>query len=1480
MCAYHCVLTYYPGVRDAVRMRLRTRKGPGGEKILVYDDHDLQAIHRELDTRLADSSKGADFGPRPLLKDPSIQNARDESDDEYEEMLQAAKEGAEPDGVDPLEKQAEKLLPAEGEEEQALDEDAEADDKADDEDEESEGGADDYEQNKPPAAPRQAKLKKYKTPLEERVEFILVLWCILKSYGAKLRILIYEVAGGVPLFYHSMKISLQFMQVATHQFHFYEYPAELSDIAKAFNRPVDADVVSLLNSSDNDDQDFAQLFGSTFEECLARGITSMCFRFGQWQRLLMYGSGSTLELTLDQLREKAEKLGKVPKELEFILAHSEELLGESRSGPLNMIFSGYNSDLQSDDNIQMRRHGYGEWTKSATSYGPQRVITPATFELQTAQQVATAIESGSAMGVLAKESTCGLARTFLVKEIERHLTAGDTAAAMDEIRAWLDSLIVSTRDVEARGGTMTRRARQASNVGQMADWFPWHQAETQVPLWIPHLCPPGGIAKLPGVKDSFSIIERDCFGKRRAEEITTWQYHERVRELFPGLMDLHFEDNTLGLIDFDALEVWLGEQTPEQRRDPALYERCRRFMKTMKRPDEAYKYGKQVRKMFQTDSSQHRMTPDELDDLQRTTDNPDDYRRICPTELIVREHFTHFCSDSALRSEKIENGRYHCLFLKGVLNARKSLRRPTVLEIHTAENVVYVQIFGSVPEMNYLVESHLCRDSELNTAADELNAELQQMHEAYNGIPSEELAEMRNPTIVEKLLDDRKSSDVELASGKRWTELEQKRKLTTFQRAKESHNGKEDFSYLDLENHNRMDQDYGYWPDAPSWAMPLPTDRKSRRSSLKFLYIHSDGILHCNSMRGVKKILVCSGAYYVYRPEKNDVRIRIPGDSVRETPLAAALSHGLGTAKGFLLAKEFSMDGDMHKIIKKVLDESPGTMEGLLGYPHLPVFADPKQCPWLQKLDKEQANVRELDFFMNTQVKSTGPQAASSSSTSLLCSDLDGEDVLGVKSDDVQLIPGQENTHDSSLYYLGGGNPSFTYNVKMYQEDDEHGPSEDDVEFIRTYANSTTFRNDDGFWFNPSRKKNMKLTRKFHKKKKNNPVVLPLNLDKVRLTPQQRVNEGLQYKEGQSPVWPLATYFGKIPVENYNYREYVGLLFQLLYGEDLAGAFLNELNFFDDINPETGLHNAKSGKVNQIRLAASRLIVELREVEIEAVQQIRDRSKGIVAASAKPKGSKKGNAASSAGGGGAARLGPSWKQVNQARARAQADIGGEAGDLLNEVKKDEVDDKSDEDDEWDKHDLFTTETMSHDIDDTEQGVERRYQTLVDYYLNTAEGMAAKKESAICFPVGDDLIKLQASDGVRNFNISCKKCGALLGRGQKHYITKNGAKMYYWPQHPNAPRRERANGPKSHEVRNLAERRCYCGWFKGGKLWKDRDCTIPCKGPDTWMCTIRMVKARLRKDEDALCSCEGVLRAPTELKMLPQKYTFNLKQEEN
>ncbi|CAD7948766.1 unnamed protein product [Amoebophrya sp. A25] len=744
---------------------------------------------------------------------------------------------------------------------------------------------------------------------------MVVLWKILDSVEDELRILIFDRVTRCQMWYHTIAIAQTHTNLLTRKWFYNERQQLLAELGSVMNSPPGLTFLNAMWSNDRA-QFTANLQGRHFEKVVGTSIRTTSGRFGLLSRVFMYGHYDRSDRSLQDIIDASENTEFGPT-IKWILDHRDDFMtdtgwdnleGERKleysHDLMSVPASGQNADRTKPSLLQ---RGY-------TTLLPRKLLSPMEFEKRLADNILAITGCHSVQAWAIKKRLMGCAEATLIKRFHNFVRGDQASEATAYVSEWLDARPMSTRDIEARGGALSKSARKANYSGSVVENLPTYIAERLVPAWVPWLQPQfpegkgeGKKPRVMGVADSFSPLD--------GRQPTTLYNIDTTEDLKVHLwgQDPTFEEQTLGLISMSDLQKWEREFDYAEGGDP--FDACRDHLNTMP-PLEEKEVRAEMKTLLEVDETDVKLTEEQKKSFNNFHYDVTQLPRMLTAEFAVVEHLD-FITDRTVTGQKAwQRGRLHAVFIYGVWINNQRRFRPTLLNVSdgTRDLVAMVYDVDIAMVTVYLLILNRAEFRDLNLSDLDMPDSLDMS--AKNVLPAQPAGAASSTCGVERLL-----PPETLRSPLGSPQLGGARKKSS-----PKAQGRD------------MVEAYEFPNKPANYMFPFPTSMVAEESKLLTLLMKPTSIRNA-SCDDYRSLYVVENAKY----EVDDLgrqRIVLGKDVKLMTPLVAADENGFFLRDSFSKGYQSSRKADVSEVVHFLVREQPLRLELLRGNDWAPVYID------------------------------------------------------------------------------------------------------------------------------------------------------------------------------------------------------------------------------------------------------------------------------------------------------------------------------------------------------------------------------------------------------------------------------------------------------------------------------------------------------------------------------------------------------------
>ncbi|CAD7951862.1 unnamed protein product [Amoebophrya sp. A25] len=776
-------------------------------------------------------------------------------------------------------------------------------------------------------------------PTEREVDksLLAILWNVMNDPEDMLHILLYRRLCGPQLYYHSLGIMLSHNHLYARKFLYTQCADLLAENAALLNSQQSAELKLWVEKNGRDEY-VCKRQGDFFLEVLRSTMRTAQVRMALQQRIWMYSYMGGDDLTLDEVKSQNQDrdLGK-----HFMYIYDNRKKWQEKSGfdESGLRTCDYNCDLLTTERDPMTNREVGGRIvlTSYTSWRPRRVQTPASFEKRLAHVMKDLQTWDTEQAEAVRRVMMNQHKYYCVKEFQSLLDDGGYVEAVDFATKWNSCRTLGTRDIEAGGGKQSRACRKANQSGSVVGTIPYYLYEATVPVWIPWLKPvnpfprPGQKQRQVGFKENFSALD----GRGRPEDFACDSKAE-LQTLCFG--DGAFESNTIGLCSFADFQQWYKEYTDcPTKREGSAVQQCREYLSEM--PSVGQKeITAEMGSVLKVNPTDHGLSDAQLEGMAGFKMDPQGLPDVFDAEMFLYECEDHISSDTVHSQKVWRRGRLQALYLLGILQKKRLRKEPLVLKCKQSytpranNNMLVYDVLVDIcmvkcielnPDdkgdptdfkRNSAGGKDAEKDATKNPASEEHAAESKQ------AVPEKPEAGPNQPA-KERLLppDDFEEQEVDADSRRRLQAID---------------GSNADLNPLSKERYlNDLDAGKTVLFKLPekreNWMFPIPTSMIAQKSYVKGLVLQpfsiAEGGGHC-----CQQMHIVDDAYWA-RDEQWRQRIAIPGKSRIMQPLAAAEEYGFFVDDNFAKGFKGGRKANIMQTVKLLAHDEPRRLELIRG---------------------------------------------------------------------------------------------------------------------------------------------------------------------------------------------------------------------------------------------------------------------------------------------------------------------------------------------------------------------------------------------------------------------------------------------------------------------------------------------------------------------------------------------------------------------
>eukprot|EP00392_Amoebophrya_sp_AT5.2_P016964 g17274.t1 len=746
--------------------------------------------------------------------------------------------------------------------------------------------------------------------------FWCIFWVLLSDAHARVRILTFEAAGRACLYYHSISIAACWTYLNAHGVFWSQQPAMLADTAKIFNGELSGDFDEVLDEVDH--HLISAQYGEAFEEVIGRSISTHLSRMGRWTRILMYGMDPKLSLTLEDLKKAAPRVtSSLQAALDPILKNPENYVECTEGVAVGLQPPRfYNYDLTS------KHPDLEDKTKTLrlprfTDFGTASLMDPVDFELKLAERIERVKKAKSDMARAVVPLLMRSEQYWHVTEFISLLRGGKTEEAKTHVRDLQAANPITTRDIEQRGGQLSKTSQHANHSGSLCGNVPWSQIERLVPMYVPALQPfdeEEGQEATTGIKDSYSVLDnRQLLGEDPAVD-----FQEAHRSCFP---EDSFEDATPGLVDIDEFRHWIENHTGANDHDnfEQKLQEARQYFTGVNQPQKK-KIRDMVQRILHVDKDVHDLTDDEVRAIISFKFDIAALQYVAMTEMLIFEQWPAFELRDGFAKDRWDRARLQALYLGGIYQRYKEAKKPLILLVQgpLQEVPLFLKVNTAVLPLRMIlsvvgdvVQSMVSMDGTTNGDAVNVQQDEDDLDEddPPEDQPGGEAASSS-------------STDVFMADAMMETTAERR---TRFSREVFRKNAG---SRVPVVPNVRI----AYPETAASYALPLPTSEAAKDTKLRGVVLNSPALPRCQVVSGgsiytVSVLTTCR----LMLQEDRKIKIEASTTSGVRSPLAAAVMLGMLNAEDeWIDGHKSSVKGMLRETVEFLIQDEPKRLRSLI----------------------------------------------------------------------------------------------------------------------------------------------------------------------------------------------------------------------------------------------------------------------------------------------------------------------------------------------------------------------------------------------------------------------------------------------------------------------------------------------------------------------------------------------------------------------
>eukprot|EP00392_Amoebophrya_sp_AT5.2_P018954 g19621.t1 len=1234
--------------------------------------------------------------------------------------------------------------------------------------------------------------------------FFVVAHEIFSNPHARCRVLVFNRAQAAPYYFHNVQVAACWKWLNAHGIFWTMHPVMLSETAKWFNKELDARFDPVLRDVDN---------------VMRRLLRTASVRVAQWSRVLIYGIEDCGDITLKDLENQVEKMedSSLAKSIRPVLANPSKYI-DSSSGlavglrPPEM----YNYKLDSEQAVE-DEDGVRFEIPLFTSHGHTWMIQPHMYELVMHSRVKRILRSSTpqaktlAAFFMQTDNCCHVVQMVRLIAENKLYQAHEYMSKLQAVNP------ISTRDIEQRGGQLSKSATEANQAGSIVGDTPSYLIERLAAAFFPWLqpCNVDSMDTHPykkGIRDSFSLLDgKQLIGEDGGD----------LRDVFPKVVEAFFpqgtkfENATPGLVDFELIEDWVANHVDPSKNDFAgNLEKLKEYFAKIPRPSNA-KIHEKIRKIVFCNEEDHRLENDRVEGLMKWKNKFYSFPLIFFAEMLAFEREFFFTSESHILRERWARGRLNLLHLAGVGQRYRKMRRPFIVGHRSPCGqmqvyIVYMEIIPlriiccyrlkevTSPEMDLDEASKRERlyyphfDSDDEESADVVQADAGMDVTMDMPIDAEPPAEneTRN-SDVRRLLRKRRNIDDMPTTGLHVYEM----------------------------------------PDTPnSWAFPLPTQKTASESHLKGLFLTPVTLDNCTMIETGSHVAleVFTMARYRIHPNRKCV-IEVNTRYGRRTPLQAAAMEGMLMSEGSWIHRGMqSTKGMLLETVTRLAQDEPARLKQLDDFEFTfntdcdidtSTYAggmryDPGAGRWYRHdptsegddgVEYDLWGDKIVDYFAWRRGERQ-PQPGAAGGSSLGTSSAAGPSSAASKAASPTAAPAF-NPMEPTGTGLPAGKKILIHSKTTMCEGRMKAHSVEN-------ATGTGFVDD-----------------------ANKVEWRPKILDEYETYHRMSLNMA-RLKE-----FPAETLSAMIPV--------------LLLGVKNAETYLINCGWYTQRFPDTAPKNLRGKITVDLRKHCVDVMEKLKDAEVRAQQAEKRKVFVAPAPKAKPP----------------AADGTNKKLPTKAQVKAADNKLAKAlGEVVEEDDNDDNAiclDSSQEDGGADA--VEVQEDFVVQADDETFGdlvapapLVAEQQSEVEELKNSERGRKQiEKAKFVLHDMQEDLAAMHVADKGRIYNLKCRLCKQQLTFNcVRVWCHTSGPRLEFWG--PNAKRgtasKFRGLGPACHIVLRKEKTQCLCGYWKDGLLYKDETHTTRSPVNHMWRCAEWFAIIRARKEFNCCCPCDKLDQA--------------------
>eukprot|EP00392_Amoebophrya_sp_AT5.2_P009655 g9683.t1 len=1313
---------------------------------------------------------------------------------------------------------------------------------------------------KRPAAPKDATQEKALLPL---------VYILLSDLHSRLRITVFAHSQKAPCLHHNISIAATHNYIQARGLYWAQGPSMLADLGRDFNGELGASFDPVLTGGVAKGL-VAQLYGECFGEMMSRGIRTIFTRQARWMRILIYGIKGSGDLTVEDLKN-VDYTGSasLKSTIGSLLADPEIAEFFEASRPLCSV-DVFNTDLFSDPTKAEDAQGDSEShllprdpapvlevrVPNFTNPNHQRLQKPADYERFFAKRLEDIARLDT---VMAKELVTMLMNSnnyWHVKKFNEAVVARNLQKAENLVVAIQKANPVTTRDIEARGGSLSKAACDACNSGAVVGNIPWHIFERLVPMWIPFLRPTDkdGTQSKKGVLDSWSVIDDKIV---MPEDRTI----DDVRaDMFPEGEE--FEDNAPGLVDLELMMPVVDELCKDSA-EGTYWEKLATLtdkMKNTPRPGKK-QVADFVRKLTFLNREDHGLTREQVQRMLKFVFNHLDLPKIVCAEMIMMEQYLYVANKSVTAADRWDRGRCWLWLLAGIRQRYRARRKPLCFVIKSGATGKYFSCTDTVVQARSAVMTEL----EAQVARVQIGRDQPVMTDFdSDGEPEDEVVIDQDRMAKESAMEH---------GGAFWTEGKRKSKNADSTRL---------FCQLaekDKWDRNAVQDDTQVWlsyPEKPeNYTIPFPITARAAESKLRAFMLTPDKVDsdRAGTTSWTYDCLIATSAQYAFRDEDRTVRIHVHQKNWNRTILATALKEGLLWCGDKWVEGEgkFSMIGLLKDLVVFIMRDDPARIRCLMDGEFIyysehdnracamaarrgetladqPQPAPPQQATRRKRRLRLDAALDDLEFGGND-AEAWEPDAAG------LEADLN-DDPMDVDGDNASSAvlnnAGNAGKQTAGTGLLGGSSSSLMLNGSSAVGG---GAS----------SSSSSY----------NRVSNLPRAAEVRHRKLDSLQVLEQTHAALRAGTSQ---QGVGLFGGSSTDPELEQYermaAKATKLQLTTTQEWGEVLAVLLMGQRDAEDWFNMSRYFQKTDEEKGAVWARGKKMITIQKSCSAAyykLSELADIDVDHNVLLKD-----VFARKGPGGAARAGEDGGADGDAAAnkkRKPPTAEQVQRNLNAMNKKYGVGMGNFALAGEQDEDNDASEDDDA----NLVCEEVAGgrgggRSADELRKAIERVKQQFES--VPSLQKQLEKSKGTFHNP-NINIIEEHAKELPLRRQLVCPRCRQAVEGWvcRRHWIASGGPRLEFWKKDSDKTY-SRGLGPRCHTIRHRGNKRCWCGWWKNKRLWKELNGDVETGADGVWRCARIFAVCTVFELENKakVCGCSDLV-VPKEVPIFSNADTF-------